>query len=156
MQQEKGGWLPHTNPHQAHPPSLPLSHTNTSQGLPISTLREIEALRRIRHENTVMLRDVVVGEDLSSVFLVMEYAEQDLANLLDTMPVSFSEPQIKCLVIQLARGLEYLHSHFVIHRDIKLSNLLLTARGVGEEEEGVIALLNPLKHHFSFSHPQAC
>ena len=31
-----------------------------------------------------------------SLFLVMEYCEQDLASLLDNMPAPFSESQVKC------------------------------------------------------------
>jgi cyclin-dependent kinase 10 len=31
---------------------------------------------------------------------------------------------------QLIRGVEYLHRSFIIHRDLKLSNLLLTGDGV--------------------------
>eukprot|EP00054_Salpingoeca_dolichothecata_P019113 m.118562 g.118562 ORF g.118562 m.118562 type:complete len:417 (-) comp23131_c0_seq4:32-1282(-) len=99
-------------------------------GLPISSVREISVLTKLRHENTVQLKYVVVGRELSSVFLVMEYCEQDLAHLVDSMPCPFTEAQVKCLMLQLAHGLEYLHDQFVIHRDLKLSNLLLTDKGI--------------------------
>lgn len=33
-------------------------------------------------------------------------------------------------MLQLLRGLEYCHSHSIIHRDLKMSNLLLTFTGV--------------------------
>ena len=99
-------------------------------GLPISSLREIALLARLEHENVVALRHVVVGRALTSVFLVMEFCEQDLANLLDNMPVPFTESQVKCIVLQLIRGVEYLHENYVIHRDLKMSNLLLTNAGI--------------------------
>lgn len=99
-------------------------------GLPISSLREITALNRIRHENTVMLKCVAVGRDLTSVFLVMEYCEHDLATLMDNMPAPLPESAVKCLMLQLLRGVEYLHSHYLVHRDIKLSNILLTDKGI--------------------------
>ncbi len=54
-------------------------------GLPISGLREINLLLNIRHNNIVRLKEVVVGRSLESIFLVMEYCEQDLASLLDNM-----------------------------------------------------------------------
>uniref|UniRef100_A0A0K0CXT4 Protein kinase domain-containing protein n=1 Tax=Angiostrongylus cantonensis TaxID=6313 RepID=A0A0K0CXT4_ANGCA len=42
----------------------------------------------------------------------------------------FTEPQVKCLMQQLFRALNYMHSHYVLHRDLKVSNLLLTSHGI--------------------------
>uniref|UniRef100_A0A182KE97 Conserved oligomeric Golgi complex subunit 5 n=1 Tax=Anopheles christyi TaxID=43041 RepID=A0A182KE97_9DIPT len=98
-------------------------------GFPISGLREIQILKNCKHENIVRLKEVVVGNSLESIFLVMEFCEQDLASLLDNMETPFSESQVKCIIIQLLKGLKYLHSNFIIHRDLKVSNLLLTDTG---------------------------
>ncbi|XP_050398234.1 cyclin-dependent kinase 10 [Patella vulgata] len=98
-------------------------------GLPISGLREIDILLNIRHENIVEMKEVVVGKSLDSIFLVMEYCEQDLASLLDNMAAPFSESQVKCIMLQLCKGLRYLHENFIIHRDLKVSNLLMTDKG---------------------------
>lgn len=102
---------------------------NEKDGLPISGLREINLLINLRHTNIVELTEVVVGNHLDSIFLVMRYCEQDLASLLDNMPAPFSEAQVKCLSLQMMHGLRYLHDNFVIHRDLKVSNLLLTDKG---------------------------
>ncbi|KAJ8302921.1 hypothetical protein KUTeg_019317, partial [Tegillarca granosa] len=61
--------------------------------------------------------------------MVMEYCEQDVASLLDNMAAPFSEAQVKCIMIQLLKGLRYLHENFIIHRDLKVSNLLMTDKG---------------------------
>ncbi|ELW62867.1 cyclin-dependent kinase 10 isoform X1 [Tupaia chinensis] len=98
-------------------------------GLPISSLREITLLLRLCHPNIVELKEVVVGNHLESIFLVMGYCEQDLASLLENMPTPFSEAQVKCIVLQVLRGLQYLHRNFIIHRDLKVSNLLMTDKG---------------------------
>lgn len=98
-------------------------------GVPISGLREINILLNLSHENIVNLKDVVVGKSLESIFLVMEYCEQDLASLLDNMQSPFSESQVKCIILQLCSGLNYLHRNFIVHRDLKVSNLLLTDKG---------------------------
>ncbi|ESO81933.1 hypothetical protein LOTGIDRAFT_223686 [Lottia gigantea] len=98
-------------------------------GLPISGLREINILLNLRHENIVEMKEVVVGKSLDSIFLVMEYCEQDLASLLDNMAAPFSESQVKCIMLQLFKGLRYLHENFIIHRDLKVSNLLMTDNG---------------------------
>jgi serine/threonine protein kinase len=47
-----------------------------NDGLPISSLREIKLLKTLRHDNIVLVKDVVVGNDLDQIFLVMEYCEQ--------------------------------------------------------------------------------
>ncbi|XP_073724479.1 cyclin-dependent kinase 10 [Misgurnus anguillicaudatus] len=98
-------------------------------GIPISSLREINLLLPLRHPNIVELKEVVVGSHLESLFLVMSYCEQDLASLLENMQTPFSEAQVKCIVIQLLKGLEYLHQNFILHRDLKVSNLLMTDKG---------------------------
>ncbi|KAL7268216.1 hypothetical protein RUND412_009168 [Rhizina undulata] len=99
-------------------------------GIPITALREISILKSLRHNNVVNVLDVAVGKELNDVYMVMEYAEQDLANLLDHAKVQYSESEVKCLMKQLLEGLDYLHRHDIIHRDIKMSNLLLTSRGI--------------------------
>jgi cyclin-dependent kinase 10 len=47
-----------------------------TDGLPLSSLREIMILKRMRHRNIVNVTDVAVGPQLESIFLVMEYCEQ--------------------------------------------------------------------------------
>ncbi|GAB0096257.1 cyclin-dependent kinase 10 [Sergentomyia squamirostris] len=98
-------------------------------GLPLSGLREIQILKACDHENIVKLKEVVVGRNLESIFLSLEYCEQDLASLLDNMQTNFSESQVKCLILQVLRGVKYLHENFIVHRDLKVSNLLLTDKG---------------------------
>ena len=49
---------------------------NEKDGMPISSLREINILLNLRHKNIVELKEVVVGGRLDSIFLVMEYCEQ--------------------------------------------------------------------------------
>merc|ERR1711953_549893 len=98
-------------------------------GLPVSGLREISILMSCNHENIVPLREIAVGKSLDNIFLVMAYCEQDLASLLDNMQKPFSESQVKCIMLQVFKGLQYLHENFIVHRDLKVSNLLLTDKG---------------------------
>ncbi|KAK0418370.1 hypothetical protein QR680_013527 [Steinernema hermaphroditum] len=107
-----------------------IEHKPGEVSMPVSAIREISSLMTLRHENVVKLHEVAVGRAIDSMFLVMEYCEQDLASLLDHMKAPFTEAQVKCILIQLFKGVGYLHENFIVHRDLKVSNLLLTDTGI--------------------------
>ncbi|KAH6627632.1 kinase-like domain-containing protein [Chaetomium tenue] len=102
-------------------------------GLPITGLREIQILKDCDHRNVVQLREVVVGDDtsksFSNIFLVLEFLEHDLKSILEDMPEPFLASEVKTLLKQLASGVAYLHDNWILHRDLKTSNLLLNNRG---------------------------
>ena len=52
-------------------------------GFPVTALRETNILLALAHPNIVGMREMVVGSDTSSVYMVMEYYENDLKNVLD-------------------------------------------------------------------------
>ncbi|KAL3896014.1 MAG: hypothetical protein SGPRY_013372 [Prymnesium sp.] len=52
------------------------------------------------------------------------------------MKAPFSLPEVKCLFGQLLQAVSHMHANYVMHRDLKLSNLLLAADGTLKEEEG--------------------
>ncbi|KAL7955395.1 serine threonine protein kinase [Trichoderma compactum] len=103
-------------------------------GLPVTGLREIQILQNCRHRNVVSLEEVVVGNDVSkpdnSIFLVLEFVEHDLKSILQDMPEPFLSSEVKRLLLQLTSGVAYLHQHYILHRDLKTSNLLLSNRGL--------------------------
>ncbi|KAK4138201.1 kinase-like protein [Trichocladium antarcticum] len=101
-------------------------------GLPVTGLREIQMLKDCDHRNVVKMREVVVGDDTSkieNIFLVLEFVEHDLKSILEDMPEPFLASEVKTLLQQLASGVAYLHDNWILHRDLKTSNLLLNNRG---------------------------
>ncbi|KAJ4909504.1 Protein kinase superfamily protein [Raphanus sativus] len=92
--------------------------------------REILILRKLDHPNVMKLEGLVTSRLSSSLYLVFEYMEHDLAGLAATPGIKFSESQIKCYMQQLFRGLEHCHRRGILHRDIKGSNLLINNEGV--------------------------
>ncbi|KAH6830134.1 Protein kinase superfamily protein [Perilla frutescens var. hirtella] len=99
------------------------------EGFPMTSLREINILLSFDHPSIVDVKEVVVGSNLDSIFMVMEYMEHDLKALMETMKQPFSQSEVKCLMLQLLEGVKYLHDNWVLHRDMKTSNLLLNNRG---------------------------
>ncbi|TQS38020.1 hypothetical protein Golomagni_01485 [Golovinomyces magnicellulatus] len=104
-----------------------------NDGVPVTGLREIQTMRGCNHPNILEIREVVVGADTSkieNIFLVLDFFEHDLKTLLEDMIEPFLKSEIKTLLIQLASGVYYLHNNWILHRDLKTSNLLLNNRGV--------------------------
>lgn len=59
----------------------------------------------------------------------MDFLEHDLKDLLQDMDDPFSPSETKTLMLQICSATEYLHKNWIIHRDLKTSNLLLNNRG---------------------------
>ncbi|PSN47632.1 Cyclin-dependent kinase 6 [Blattella germanica] len=81
------------------------------------------------------LLDICHGQRLEKekqlvLFLVFEHVEQDLANYLEHCPPpGLSGHRIKEIMHQILCGVDFLHTHRVIHRDLKPQNLLVTNTG---------------------------
>ena len=100
-----------------------------TNGFPVTSLREIDTLLRSRHNHIVNVREIVIGESALSIFMVMDFVEHDLKTLLGNMKQPFLQSEVKTLMLQLLSAVDFLHDHWIIHRDLKTSNLLLNNRG---------------------------
>ena len=102
-------------------------------GFPLTALREVNILLSLNHPSIVNVNEVVIGWKLNSVFMVMEYVENDLKGVMDQMAEStnpkFTIPEVKALMLQLLSGISYLHENWIMHRDLKMSNILVTNSG---------------------------
>jgi serine/threonine protein kinase/Tfp pilus assembly protein PilF len=90
--------------------------------------REIQILAKLQHPAIIQIRDS--GEDSSGKpYYVMEYIEgESLEELLkkEELPLRTA----LSLMQQILEGLDYLHQQGMIHRDLKLANLLVSLEGV--------------------------
>lgn len=103
------------------------------EGFPITSLREINTLLKGQHPNIVTVREIVVGCNMDKIFIVMDYVEHDFKTLMETMKAknqSFLPGEVKCLTQQLLRAVAHLHDNWILHRDLKTSNLLLSHKGI--------------------------
>lgn len=99
----------------------------SNEGIPSSSLREIAALKSLRHPNVVELLDIV--HTGTSIYLVFEYLNRDLKMALEETVAGLPEKVVKSYLFQLLRGIAYCHSHRILHRDLKLQNLLVNFDG---------------------------
>ncbi|KAF2744426.1 Pkinase-domain-containing protein [Sporormia fimetaria CBS 119925] len=108
---------------------------NEKDGFPITALREIKLLKMLSHDNVLRLQEMAVerpkaeGRKRAILYMVTPYMDHDLSGLLDNPDVHFSEAQIKCYMLQLFKGLRYLHDNHILHRDMKAANLLINNKG---------------------------
>ncbi|KAG5437265.1 hypothetical protein PCANB_001058 [Pneumocystis canis] len=99
-------------------------------GFPITSLREIQTLFALRHPNIVNIHEIVVGSSLSQIFIVMDFIDHDLKSLMENMTHNFLQSEVKTLMQQLLLATAYMHHKWILHRDLKTSNLLMTNRGM--------------------------
>jgi len=105
-----------------------LNNTYTDEdGVPSSSLREIGLLKDLSHPNVLRLLDVQICQ--GSLYLVFEHLDLDLKKLLDKHKSGLPRSLVKTYMWQLLQGLSYCHARRVLHRDLKLQNLLVDKRG---------------------------
>eukprot|EP01025_Chloroclados_australasicus_P029221 TRINITY_DN2912_c0_g1_i1.p1 TRINITY_DN2912_c0_g1~~TRINITY_DN2912_c0_g1_i1.p1 ORF type:complete len:342 (-),score=50.35 TRINITY_DN2912_c0_g1_i1:396-1421(-) len=89
----------------------------------ISLQREIQVLMKVNHPNCIKLHGVYITN--RKVYIVTELVLG--GELLDrvTEKGNFSELHSAVLISQILEGVKYLHSHGIVHRDLKLENLIM-------------------------------
>ena len=112
-------------------------------------INEISILKKLKHNKIVRLIDL--KQTPSHYYIVMEYCNGgSLLNCLrkykSLYKKPFSEEIVQFLMRQIVRGLKYIHEHGIIHRDIKLDNILV--KFYSQED---INSCNMLKTHIKIS-----
>lgn len=101
-----------------------------SAGMATRILRELKFLRFLNgHENIISVKDVLIPGDrdhFNDVFVVFELMPTDLGRLLRSKTV-LNEDHIKLFMFQLLRGVHFLHSARVFHRDLNPNNILVNS-----------------------------
>ncbi|XP_041338753.1 inactive serine/threonine-protein kinase PLK5-like isoform X3 [Pyrgilauda ruficollis] len=88
--------------------------------------RERELQCHLRHRHIVRLHGHFA--DRGHLCLLLELCSRgSLADILRARG-RLTEPELRYYLRQLLSGLQYLHGHGLVHRDLKLSNFLVTER----------------------------
>ena len=89
-------------------------------------LREAQAAARLNHPNIATLYDA--GEVGGTAFIVMELVEGK--TLFEQKPASLETTL--SIARQICAALEHAHTHGIIHRDLKLENVVITSEGLAK------------------------
>lgn len=97
-----------------------------------NTMKEVEVMSRIVHPNVVGYFESFVED--SSLHIAMEYADggslQRQWKKAQEAGIHFSEKQILHWCAQIVNALKYVHGMKIMHRDLKLANIMLTKQNI--------------------------
>lgn len=93
------------------------------------TLRELKILRLLNHENIIRIKTIQLPtsrEDFEEIYLVSELMETDLSSIIKS-PQPLSDEHCRFFLYQILRGLKFMHTACILHRDLKPRNLLVNS-----------------------------
>ncbi|KAI5269593.1 Serine/Threonine-Protein Kinase Tao1 [Manis pentadactyla] len=105
-------------------------------------IKELRFLQIVKHPNIIEYKGCYLHEH--PAWLVMEYCLESVSDLMEVHEKPLQGMEIAAITHGALQGLAYLHSHAMIHRDIKAGNILLTERGqVKLADFGLASMASP-------------
>lgn len=105
---------------------------------------EINILKQLSKTNHPNLLHLVEFQDVDNRFyLVSDYynggdLDRFLQQRMDTMETPFDEKMVQHVMKQVLNGLNFLHTHQILHRDLSLENLVIHYNSESDKEKGDI------------------
>ena len=99
-----------------------------------ASLNEIRILASLNHPNIIGYKEAFYDENSRTLNIIMEYADDGDINhkIQENLKrrLQFEESQVWEWIIQLLKGLKYLHDNKIMHRDLKCANIFLMKNGL--------------------------
>ena len=148
----KIGWKKETPNHDQVAVKIIRKDRLNSPGRTTKVHREIAILKQLNHPNIVRLHEMV--ETDHTIGMILEYASG--GELFDYILQKryLNDKQARRLFAQLVSGVGYLHRNGIIHRDLKLENLLLDSqKNIIITDFGFANTFDPMgRRHSDLSH----
>ena len=114
--------------------------------------RETSALRELQHPNVAALIDEGTDSATGQYFIVLEWVESDLTQLVKQRPFVDWDEFAPDIGIPILEALALAHSRRVIHRDVKPANVLIDEAGIVKLTDfGIAKLKRSLSRHMTLN-----
>ena len=66
-------------------------------------------MQDLSHPNILNVQEMVIGDNINEVYMVMDYIPYELGRVLHTIKADLTASEVKTLLYQLLSGLDYMH-----------------------------------------------
>ena len=90
-------------------------------------LRELVIMKKIEHPNVINLVDFKLCRKDRAIWILMDYLPTELGKFFSENKENkdiMNEKFVKNIAYQILNGVNYLHTNMIVHRDLKLENIL--------------------------------
>lgn len=105
-----------------------IKKTEYGTGIEVNAIREIKTFQLMNDENCLKMLDIFIYKE--EIHVVLEFVPYSLEQIIKCKDIILMPSDIKSWMFMLLKGLKHMHDNYLMHRDLKPNNLLITEEGV--------------------------